>query len=55
MTILIVVGSLLLIGTLIADNIRVPTNTTGDGFSPDEMKMLSYRELRKERRKDVHN
>jgi hypothetical protein len=52
---LIVVGSLLLIGTLIADNIRVPTDTAGDGFSPDKMRMLSYRELRKERRKDVHN
>jgi hypothetical protein len=55
MTILIIVGSLLLIGTLIADNIRVPTDTMGDGFGPDEMRMLSYRELRKERRKDVHN
>jgi hypothetical protein len=55
MTILIIVGSLLLIGTIIADNIRVPTDTAGDGFEPDKMRMLSYRELRKERRKDVHN
>lgn len=50
---LIIVGTLLLVGTLIADNIKVPTHTVGDGYEPGEQRQLSYKELRKERRNEV--
>lgn len=54
------ISALIIIGCLLtlkrwADNVKVPTDTIGDGFPPERMRMLSYNELKRERRNAVHS